>query len=85
MEKYIIALPTESDKRCALKQFFVSLDFLKQNKEFKTVDIQRYLKCGYGTAHKVLDALCDLCVIEKQNSIPKKNRCQWRKTYCNSG
>ena len=56
------------DKRCALKQFTKSLDFIKQAKEFKMADIQRYLKCGYGTACKVVDALCSLWIIEKDAS-----------------
>jgi hypothetical protein len=42
-----------------------SLDFVKANEEFKLVDIQRYLGCGFGTACKVRDALVALCVIEK--------------------
>jgi hypothetical protein len=59
-----LGLTRGSDKSCALNQFMKSIDFVKQTKEFKMADIQRYLKCGYGTARKVVDALCALCVIE---------------------
>lgn len=58
------------DKTCALKEFTKSLDFVKQTKEFKMSDIQRYLKCGYGTACKVVDALCALWAIEKKETSP---------------
>ena len=47
-----------------------SIDFVKQTKTFKMSDIQRYLKCGYGTACKVVDALCALWAIEKQDTSP---------------
>lgn len=59
-----------TDKSCALKKFMKSLDFIKENKEFNMVDIQRYLKCGYGTACKVCDALVALCVVEKRDTLP---------------
>lgn len=65
-----LGLPKGPDKRCVLKQFMQSFDFVKQTKEFKMADIQRYLKCGYGTACKVVDALCDLWVIEKKETSP---------------
>ena len=66
----VFGLPKGLDKRCALKQFMASIDFVKQTKEFKMSDIQRYLKCGYRTACKVVDALCALWVIEKQDTSP---------------
>ena len=65
-----LGLPKGPDKTCALKQFMESIDFVKQTKNFKMSDIQRYLKCGYGTACKVVDALCALWVIEKQDTSP---------------
>ena len=64
-----LGLSKEPDKTCALKPFIQSLDFIKRTKEFKIVDIQRYFKCGYGTACKVVDALCALWVIEKDAFI----------------
>ena len=65
-----LGLPKGPDKRCALKQFMESIDFVKQTKKFKMPDIQRYLKCGYGTACIVVDALCALWIIEKQDTSP---------------
>lgn len=65
-----LGLPKGPDKTCALKQFMELIDFVKQTKTFKMSDIQRYLKCGYGTACKVVDALCALWVIEKQDTSP---------------
>ena len=64
MEEFIVELPDEEDKSCALEPFLQSLDFVKANEEFKLVDLQRYLGCGFGTACKVRDALVALCVIE---------------------
>ena len=67
MEEFIVELPDEEDKTCALEQFLQSLDFVKNNEEFKLVDLQRYLGCGFGVACKVRDALVALCVIERMD------------------
>ena len=67
MGEFIVELLDEEDKSCALKQFLQSLDFVKNNEEFKLVDLQRYLQCGFGTACKVRDALVALCVIERMD------------------
>ncbi len=67
-----LRFPEGPDKRCALKQFQDSLNFIKENKEFKIVDLQRYLRCGYGTTRKVVNALCALWVIEEKEGPPKK-------------
>jgi hypothetical protein len=72
MEEFIVDLPDEEDKTCALEPFLQSLDFVKENEEFKLVDLQRYLQCGYGTACKVRDALVVLCVIEKAEEASRK-------------
>jgi hypothetical protein len=72
MEEFIVDLPDEEDKTCALEPFLQSLDFVKENEEFKLVDLQRYLQCGYGTACKVRDALVVLCVIEKVEEASRK-------------
>ena len=70
MEEYIFELPDKQDKSCKLNYFFASLEFVREVEEFKTSDLQRYLKCGYGTVCKVLDALCVLCAIEKIGEPP---------------
>ena len=70
MKQYIVELPGEIKENCKLEFFMLSLDFVKENDEFSTAEMQRYLKCGYGTVSKVLDALCTLCVIEKISGPP---------------
>jgi hypothetical protein len=72
MDGFIVELPDEEDKACALEQFLQSLDFVKANEEFKVVDLQRYLQCGFGTACKVREALVVLCVIEKVEEASRK-------------
>ena len=63
-KEYIVELTDEPDNMCKLEFFLESLEFVRATAEFKTCDLQRYLKCGYGTVCKVLDALCVLRVIE---------------------
>ena len=70
MKRYIVELPDEIKVNCKLEFFMLSLDFVKENDAFSTAEMQRYLKCGYGTVSKVLDALCTLCVIEKISGPP---------------
>ena len=72
MGEYIVDLPEEEDKTCALEAFLKSLDFVKENEEFKLVDLQRYLQCRFGTACKVRDALVALCVIERMDELSCK-------------
>ena len=72
MKKEMIELPDEEDKTCALEAFMKSLDFVKENEEFKLVDLQRYLQCRFGTACKVRDALVALCVIERMDEPSRK-------------
>ena len=72
MEEFIVDLPDEEDKTCALEPFLQSLDFVKANEEFKVVDLQRYLQCGFGTACKVRDALITLGVVEMLENPSRK-------------
>lgn len=74
MEKFIVELPDEEDKACALEQFLKSLDFVNKNEEFKLVDLQRYLGCRFGIVCKVRDALIALCVVEMAEESPCKYR-----------
>ena len=74
MGEFIVELPDEEDKSCALEPFLQSLDFVKNNEEFKLVDLQRYLGCSFGTVCKVRDALVALCVIEMAEESPRKYR-----------
>jgi hypothetical protein len=50
----------------------IAESFAKENEEFKAVDLQRHLKCGFGTVTGVLDALCDSHIIEAQDTSPRK-------------
>ena len=72
MEEFMVELPDKEDKTCALEAFLKSLDFVKNNEEFKLVDLQRYLQCRFGTACKVRDALVALCVIERMDEPSRK-------------
>ena len=72
MEEFIVELSDEEDKTCALEQFLQSLVFVKENEVFKLVDLQRYLRCGFGTACKVRDVLVTLCVIEMVEEPSRK-------------
>lgn len=74
MEGFMVELPDAEDKTCALEQFLQSLDFVKNNEEFKLVDLQRYLGCSFGAVCKVRDALVTLCVIEMAEESPRKYR-----------
>ena len=68
--EYVVELTDEPDKTCELYPFLKSLDFVRKIPEFKIIDIHRYLKCGYGTVLKVINALCSLYVIEKVSGPP---------------
>ena len=72
MEEFMVELPDKEDKTCALEAFLKSLDFVKNNEEFKLVDLQRYLQCRFGTACKVRDALVALCVMERMDEPSRK-------------
>lgn len=64
-EDVLAMLPAKAEKSCIIEEFLSSLGFIKTAKEFKTVDMQRYLRCGYGDTCRVIDALILLGVIEE--------------------
>ena len=64
-KEYVVELPDTPNNTCALELFLKALTFVRENEEFSTAALQRYLKCSYGAGCKVLDALCNLCVIWK--------------------
>ena len=74
MEEFMVELPDEEDKTCALEWFLEALNFVNEKEEFKLVDLQRCLQCGFGTACKVRDALVALCAIEMVEESPRKYR-----------
>lgn len=66
-------LPAGPDKTCALHLLPRALDFVQgRDTEFRTVDIQKHLKAGYGKVVKVIDAMIALCVIEVTEEKPRK-------------
>ena len=75
-EEIAAMLPAETEESRILDKFMQllknSLEFIKTTDEFKTVDMQRYLKCGYGYAWRVIDTLVLLCAIEKVEDAPAK-------------
>ena len=74
-EFLMAVLPPGPNKSPALKEFLTSLAFIRDKKEFRTVDLHRFLRCGYGTVCKVIDALLALYVIEIVEERPRKYRC----------
>ena len=78
-EYLISVLPAEPDKTCALNLLPRALDFVRErDTEFGTVDIQKFLKAGYGKVVQILDALVALCVIEvvEEKPIKYKRLCE---------
>ena len=50
-KEYVVELTDEPSKECALEPFLKSLDFMRTREEFKTVQLQSYLECGYATPY----------------------------------
>lgn len=66
--------PDEYNKANLLSKFLYSIAFIRSQDVFKVVDIQRYLKAGYGDTTRVIDALVLLGIIEKINGASTKYR-----------
>ena len=68
-EDVLAMFPEETEKSRIIDNFMQhlkkSLEFIKTTKAFKTVDIQRYLRCGYSDTCRVLDTLVLFGVIEE--------------------
>ena len=71
-EEILAMLPEETEKTCIIDTFLRSLEFIKTTGAFKTVDMQRYLRCGYGDTCRVIDALLLLGVAKKTDAAPSK-------------
>lgn len=71
-KEYVVELPDSPNNTCVLDLFLKSLTFVRENEEFSAATLQRYLKCSYGAVCKVLDALCNLCVILKHKETGEK-------------
>lgn len=68
-EDVLAMFPEETEKSRIIDNFIEhlkkSLEFIKTIEAFKTVDIQRYLRCGYSDTCRVLDTLVLFGVIEE--------------------
>lgn len=75
-EDVLAMFPEETEKSRIIDNFIEhlkkSLEFIKTGKEFKAVDIQRHLRCGYGDACRIIDALVLLGVAERTEDIPPR-------------
>ena len=72
LEDVLAMFPEETEKTCIIDTFLRSLEFIKTVEEFKTVDMQRYLRCGYGDTCRVIDALLLLGVAKKTDAALSK-------------
>lgn len=72
LDEIVSMLPQEARKRCILDKFLSSLTFINAQNSFKVVDLQRYLKIGYGDVVRIIDALVLLSVIKKSEGTPTK-------------
>ena len=61
---YLLQGIPRKNPNCKLPIFMKSLDFLRENESFRTVDLQRFLHTGYSRVIKVIDALLALGIIE---------------------
>lgn len=71
-EDVLAMFPAEMEKTCIIDKFLSALEFVKTTEDFKIVDMQRYLKCGYGDTGRILDALLLLGIITKIENTPVK-------------
>ena len=71
-EELLAMLPEDTEKTCIIDKFLSALEFIKTTEAFKTVDMQRYLKCGYSDTCRVLDALILIGMVEKTEAAPSK-------------
>ena len=85
-EYLISVLPAEPDKTCALNLLPRALDFVRErDTEFRTVDIQKFLRVKYGKVVKVIDAMLALCVLEITKESPRKYKRLCNKSEINHG
>ena len=67
-EDVLAMFPEETEKSRTIDNFIEhlkkSLEFIKTTETFKTVDLQRYLRCGYSDTYRVLDILVLFGVVE---------------------
>ena len=75
-EDVLAMFPEETEKSRSIDNFIEhlkkSLEFIKTTEAFKTVDMQRYLRCGYGDTCSVIDALILIGAVEKTGAATSK-------------
>lgn len=76
-EKYMLddlaaMLPEKTDKTLIIDSFLAALEYVRAKEEFKEVDIQHCLKCGYNTVWRIVDAFKTLGVVESIEATPKR-------------
>ena len=75
-EDVLAMFPEETKKSRIIDNFMQhlkkSLEFIKTTETFKTVDLQRYLRCGCSDTCRVLDALILIGAVEKTEAAPSK-------------
>lgn len=73
-EEILAMLPAKTEKTCIIDKLLSALEFIKTAEDFKTVDMQRYLKCGYGDTCRVIDSLLLLDAVEKIENKSTKHK-----------
>ena len=73
--EYTVELPESKEERAYNPELYTSaVTFAEENEEFKAVDLQRHLKCGFGTVTKILDALTENRIVTPTADTPRKYR-----------
>ena len=62
-DEIVAMLPDKRKNRSVLDKFLSSLAFISIQNSFKVVDIQQYLKIGYGDTARIIDALGRYCAL----------------------
>ena len=78
-KEYVLEFKNGEDKTSRLNESLSALNFVRETEEFTTAEIQRYLKCGYSTVTKVLDALCLLYFIEVVEGTQSSGGCRYKR------
>ena len=74
-KEYTVELPdsTPTEEKGYSESLYASaLAFVKEAEEFKAVDLQRHLQCGFGTVVRILDALCENHIATPTTDTPKR-------------
>ena len=71
--EYTVELPESKEERTYNPELYTSaVTFAEENGEFKAVDLQRHLQCGFSTVVKILDALTENHIVALIADTPKR-------------